>query len=300
MSLFDKIMIGGDEESPLPDTRFKAFLRYGREYFGRLVLFGVITSLFLAPSIAWLFVMNYGRLSAISAIDATAADYATQINAIRLSYALTTYAVMIPLTALFFIGLSGLFSAVKRISQGDACKISHYFKGVRENGLRFVLMGAVFGVSLFFVSYNVAYLSTVTVNAGTAALFAVTVLQFVFCGIFACWFMTGVTLYEVGLMQAIKNSFRLTFAKLFKNLIMYAAVAAPVIATVAVPSPFNLLVMTAGAFLYFGFAALGVFCYANYVYDGTLNKTLGKDFVGRGLNKNTATADAESAGEGAV
>ena len=114
MSLFDKIMIGGDKETPLPDTRFKAFLRYGREYFGRLVLFGVITSLFLAPSIAWLFVMNYGRLSAISAIDATAADYATQINAIRLSYALTTYAVMIPLTVLFFIGLSGLFSAVKR------------------------------------------------------------------------------------------------------------------------------------------------------------------------------------------
>ena len=285
MNLFDKIMIGNDEATPLPSTRFKAFFRYGREYFGRLVLFGLITAAFLIPAVVWLFVMNYGSATAIAALDKSSEGYMGQVAGIRLGGALTTYGVLIPLITLFFVGLAGLFSAVKRVSHGDIVRISDYFKGIRENGLRFLLLGIVFSSSLFFVSYNTVYLSTVEVTAGTAALFAVTVLQFVFCSIFACWFMTNVTLYRVGLFQAIKNSLILTVSKLFKNLLMFIVVAAPVALLLITPSPFNILVMLVMAFLYFGFWALGVFSYANYVYDRTINKALGERFVGRGLAK---------------
>lgn len=300
MNLFDKIMIGNDEETPLPQTRFKAFFRYGREYFGRLVLFGVFTAAFLIPAVVWLFVMNYGSATAIAALDKTAADYPSRVAQIGLSGALTTYTVLIPLIALFFVGLAGLFSAVKRISQGDSCKIADYFIGIRENGLRFLLLGAVFGLSLFFVSYNTVYLSAVEVTAGTAALFGVTVIQFVFCSIFSCWFMTNVTLYDVRLLQAIKNSAILTVSKLFKNLLMFAAVGAPVALLLIVPSPFNILVMLLMAFLYFGFAALGVFSYANHVYDRTINKALGERYVGIGLCRARKTDGAENAAEGGV
>ena len=291
MNLFDKIMIGNDEATHLPQTRFKAFFRYGREYFGRLVLFGVFTAAFLIPAIVWLFVMNYGSATAIAALDKSSAEYIGQVAQIRLGGALTTYSVLIPLITLFFVGLAGLFSAVKRISHGDIVKVSDYFKGIRENGLRFLLLGVVFSLSLFFVSYNTVYLSTVEVTVGTAALFAVTVLQFVFCSIFACWFMTNVTLYNVGLLKAIKNSLILTVSKLFKNLLMFAVVAAPVALLLITPSPFNILIMLIMAFLYFGFWALGVFSYANCVYDKTINKALGESYVGRGLSKADETPD---------
>ncbi|MDE7406129.1 MAG: hypothetical protein K2M89_04590 [Clostridiales bacterium] len=283
MNLFDKIMIGNGEGTSLPQTRFKAFFRYGREYFGRLVLFGVITAAFLIPAIVWLFVMNYGSAVAIAALDKSSEAYMGQVAGIRLGGALTTYGVLVPLIMLFFVGLAGLFSAVKRISQGDICRVWDYFKGIRENGLRFLLLGAVFGLSLFCVSYNTVYLSTVEVTTGTAALYAVTVMQFVFCSIFSLWFMTNVTIYSVGLFQAIKNSAILTVYKLFKNLLMFAAVALPVALLLIIPSPFNILVMLVMAFLYFGFWALGVFSYANYVYDRTINKALGEQYVGRGL-----------------
>lgn len=298
MNLFDKIMIGNDEGTSLPQTRFKAFFRYGREYFGRLVLFGVITAAFLIPAVVWLFVMNYGSASAIAALDKSSEGYAGQVAGIRLGGALTTYGVLVPLIMLFFVALAGLFSAVKLISHGDICRVSDYFKGIRENGLRFLLLGAVFGLSLFCVSYNTVYLSTVKVTAGTAALYAVSVMQFVFCSVFSLWFMTNVTLYSVGLLQAIKNSAILTVFKLFKNMLMFAAVVLPVGLLLIVPSPFNILVMLVMAFLYFGFWALGVFSYANYVYDQTINKALGERFVGRGLDKasqsdcTAATAEA--------
>lgn len=299
MNLFDKIMIGNDEGASLPQTRFKAFFRYGREYFGRLVLFGVITAAFLIPAVVWLFVMNYGSAVAIAALDKSSEAYTGQVAGIRLSGALTTYGALVPLIMLFFVGLAGLFSVVKLISHGDICRVSDYLKGIRENGFRFLLLGAVFGLSLFCVSYNTVYLSTVKVTAGTAALYAVTVMQFVFCSIFSLWFMTNVTLYNVGFFQAIKNSAILTVFKLFKNLLMFAAVALPVALLVIVPSPFTILVMLVMAFLYFGFCALGVFSYANYVYDQTINKALGERFVGRGLGKAHQSDFAATVTEGA-
>lgn len=288
--MFNKLMIGGDEEIPLPDTRRKAFCRYGKEHFGKLVLFGVLAALFFVPSAAWLFVMNYGKAVAVAALDKQSATYAAELARILLGNALTKYLTLIPLLMLFFVGLSGLFSAVKRISFGQSCKVSHFFGGIRENFLRFALAGLIFGISLFFVCYNVTYLFTVKVGFGTAMLFAVTVLQFVFCSIFTCWFLTGTTIYSAGLLQTAKNALVLTVAKLFKNLIMIVCLSVPIISMLLIPSPFGLLAMAVVGIFYGGFAALGLYSYSNYVYDRTINKKLGGDCIGRGLLKTTDAA----------
>ena len=115
MKLFEEKILGGDSVEQLPHTRKEAFAFYGKQQFWKLLLCGAFTSLFFAPSVVWLYAMNYAKAQAVAALDPSAADYAKVYGQLLVGWALKTYLVLIPFLVLFFVGLAGLFSIVKRI-----------------------------------------------------------------------------------------------------------------------------------------------------------------------------------------
>lgn len=277
----------GEKEGykPLPATRFKSFFFYSRDYFIKIVLFGVISALFFVPALIWLYACHYSGAQAAAALNSNAADYKLQITSLQIGLALTQYSVLIPFICLFFVGLAGAFSAAKTISCGQFCTVGCYFKGIAQNWPRFLLCGLVFGISLFFLNFGlVAY--PAAQNKLLSALFSgISLLQFILVAMFSIWFCTQQALYTATLKQILFNSVRLTFAKFLPTLPVVLCVALPYMAMLFIPSPFQLLGLLVLMFFYIGFASLGITCYTNYIYDKTINPVLGEQFVGRGLEK---------------
>ena len=286
MKIFERYLHGTGEEQPLPATRAKAFFYYGREYFGRLVLSSLTGSLFFLPALIWLYVMHYAEAKTISAPDATAPDYAEVLLALQKRFALTTYGVLIPLLALFFVGLAGCFSLAKRISMGESAGFSEFWRGIRQNGWRYFLFGAVSGSVCLVVRMNLlayrgrpGFLSGLLVFCA-ALLFIVTVLILLYC-------MTQTVIYRVGVKQLLKNAVLLSFGRFFRNVGTLLPPALPVIAVLFIPSPFQLIGLAILAIFYPGFGALYAINCGLSVYDTTINPMLGEEYVGRGLAKKT-------------
>lgn len=284
MKIFHKHFYGDGEEQPLPATRRQAFSYYGKENFGKLIALSALCALFFLPSLAWLFVMNYNKTLYVNALDKTAANYAAALNEYLKSFVLTTYGVLVPLLALFFVGLAGCFYCARKMCFAQNAKIKDFFRGIKENGLAFALYGAIFGSAYFTLKFNLVYFSDK--HPAVFGLFiggAVVLLLLV--GIILTYCMTQSVTYDVTVKQKIKNALILTFAKFLPNTGIAIAAAAPFLLTALIPSPFQLLGLLVLTLFYIGFAALLVTCYADSVFDRTINPRLGDEYVGRGLSK---------------
>lgn len=284
MKLFGNSHNVGEEGQSLPDTRRKAFLFYSKEHFGKLVLVSAMNALFFLPSLIWLYVMNYSKEKFVASLDVNAADYAQKLLSYGKSYVLTTYGVLVAFLALFFIGLAGSFYITKRISLCESVKIRDYFKGIKQDGLKYFLFGALFGVTVFLLRFNsISYSSQKGLLSGILFWGAVMLCAIVLIVLFYC--MTQCALYEVKAGQMIKNALLLTFSKFFYNIVVLIAVAAPVVAVLFIPSPFQILGLMLLALFYSGFAVMFVTNYCLWIYDLTINPKLGEEYVGKGLCK---------------
>lgn len=285
MKVFSTIINGNGAEKPLPKSRKSSFAIYGRENFWLLVWYGAISALFALPTVVWLYVMNYSKAQFLTSLDPTAENYTIVLSYYLDSFNLTTYSIMIPLLALLFVGLSGCLFAVNRIVFGKSCKISTFFQGIKENGLRFLFFGGVFGVAVFLLNYNLTHFTMIQTSfinsilqVGACLLFALVCSIVLFCA-------AQTVVYRVTVAQMIKNAFLLTFARFFANLGILTVLALPILLTLFIPSPFQILALLILSLLYFGFASLLALCYANAVFDKYINPKLGEKFVGIGLSK---------------
>lgn len=290
MKIIDRLVNGSGEEQLLPATRREAFRFYGKEYFGRLVLSSAVGSLFFLPALLWLYVMNYAKAKTVAAMDASAPGYAAELLAYRKSFTLTTYGVLILLMAVFFAGLAGCFSLAKRMSMGERAKFSEFWQGIRQNGVRFLFFGAVFGTVLLVVRMN--WLSYASSSGFLAGLFTCgAVLLLILTGLLLLYCMTQTVIYHVTFGQMLKNAFLLSFARFFRNLGIVALAAAPVLAVLLIPSPFQLIGLLLLSVFYPGFSALLLVNYCLSVYDRTINPSLGEEYVGRGLARQASETE---------
>lgn len=285
-SPLSKIIYGDGNEVKLPSTRRASFAFYGKEHFLKLLLISLICFAFFVPAIVWMYAANYSKFVAIEALDATAADYIGRYSSVMLSYSLKAYGVLIPLLMFGFIGLAGGFSIIKRIAFNERSNYAAFWQGIKENGLFFAVWGIVFGISVFLLGFDVVYYTVGGLNPMVKGIFiGVAVVQFVLICIVTPYFCTGTVVYGYKLSQALKNSFLLAFSKLFANIAFFALCAAPVIAVLFIPSPFQLIGIGICAVFYLGFCILALTCYCNSVYDKLINPRLGESFVGKGLNR---------------
>ncbi len=293
MKLFEEKILGGNAVEQLPRSRKEAFAFYGKQQFWKLLLCGACTSLFFAPSVVWLYAMNFAKAKAINGLDSTAADYAKVYGELLVGWTLKTYLVLIPLIVLFFVGLAGLFSLVKRICFYQSSNYGEYFRGITTNWWHFSVWGAMFGVSLFFLMFNVTYYNVSKFSPAVKGLLVgLAVVQFVLFAVATMYFVTGDVTYRYTLGQSIKNALLLAFNGLLKNLLFAVIGLLPFVVALFVPYPFQTAVLTFGGLVYLGFLSLLWTSYCQGVFDKTINPQLGAEYVGKGLQP-TSNNDAE-------
>lgn len=282
MKLFNKHFYGDGQDQPLPPTRKKAFAVYGRENLGKLITYSALCALFFAPSLIWLFVMNYNKSQYLASLDASAENYAAIVQAYLKSFTLTTYGVLIPLIALLFVGLAGCAYCVRQICFGKCPRIADFGRGIKDNGLRYAIYGVVFGIAYFTLRFNIVYFANAQsvvyglYIGGAALLLLLVTIILTYC-------MLQAVTYTASDRQIIKNAVILTFAKFLPNAGVALSAALPLGLTLLIPPPFELLALLALSLFYIGYATLFVTCYVDYVFDKTINPRLGDEYVGRGL-----------------
>ncbi len=285
-SRLSRLLLGDGRETPLPETRRAAFGFYAKMNFIKLMIMGVICGLFFIPALVWLYSANYSRSVALGALDPTAADYADRYAQVVLQHAFSDNLVMIPLFALFFLGLSGMFNAAKRMAFYEGCSFLDFFRGIRQNGLGSAGAGALFGLSYFVMSFNTSYYGVSTLPPITKGIMSgISMLQFGLVTIVVIYLMAGLAVYTNTFFGHIKNAVKLTFGVIIKNVLALGLILLPLIAVLLIPSPFQLPLVTLLPIFYIGFATLAVMCYANYIFDLHINPSLGEEYVGKGLRK---------------
>ena len=282
MKLFDKHFYGDGQEQPLPSNRKRAFAVYGKEYFGKLITYSALCALFFLPALIWLFVMNYNKAQHLASLDASATDYAAEVQSYLKSFTLTTYGVLIPLIAIVFVGLAGCIYCVRKICFGKYPRIADFWRGLKENWLRYAIYGIAFGITYFVLKFNVVYFAQSNpiiygLYVGSAMLLLLLV------SIILMYCMLQAVTYTATNRQILKNALILTFAKFFSNAGVMLIAMLPLGLTLLIPSPFELLALLALTLFYVGYATLFITCYADYVFDKTINPRLGDEYVGRGL-----------------
>lgn len=288
-SRLGRYFYGTGHEVHLPSTRRESFKYYGKEHFWKLIALNVVCCVLTVPSVVWLYSMNYQlseRLEAIAAEDYTA--YASAV----LGFSLKTYSVLIPLLCILFTGLAGVFRMVKRMAFDERCTFADFFKGIKEDGLRFFVYGILFGLSLFFLCFDVTYYDFSLLHpVYKGILTGLCVCWFILVVVFGMFYCTGTVVYSYTFRQLIKNSFMLTFAGFVKNLLFAVLCLGVFVAVPFIPSPFQLIAIGLVGVLYPAFAVLALTCWCNNVYDIHINPKLGKEYVGRGLRRDDGEND---------
>lgn len=285
-SLLHDFILGDGRMRLLPHSRRAAFFFYGKEHFWKLLLCGVMTSVFFLPALFWMYSANFAKAQQLAALIPGQDGYLEAYSQILLQHAFSDSLALIPLTALFFVGLAGLFGICKRMILCQSSGCGEFFRAIRSNGLQSAACGAVFGISLFFLSFNYSYYQVSTLpEMVKGLLIGLSILQFVVVAMLEVYLMCGLAVYTNAAKQHILNGIKFTFGLFWKNLWVMGLCALPLILTVLIPSPWQLILLSLLPAFYVGFAALAVTCYCSAVFDQYINPTLGEEYVGIGLEK---------------
>lgn len=282
----EKHIIGGQGEEQLPIDRKHAFGFYFKQQFWKLLFFGIFAALFFTPLLVWLYAMNFSKAQAMATLDPSAADYVKQYGELLVGWTAKTYGVAVLLFGVGFVGLCGLFSVVKRICFYQSSGYGEFFVGIKQNCIHFVLWGLMFGLSLFFLRFNVVFYNVSKLNPFVKGLLVgFSVGLFVIVSIATMYFVTGDVTYRCSFGQSFKNAFLLAFNGMFKNLLFVVVGLAPFVAALLVPSPFQVVVLAVLGLIYLSALSMFWTCYCQSVFDKVINPQLGTEFVGKGLAK---------------
>jgi uncharacterized membrane protein YesL len=270
------------EESDLPNTRWKQFSLVMRTRWTVLLKGNLLAGLFWLLLLTW--DMLCGGYVQKVATDLTVAEYGAKL----LSYTLLQYGTEIPLYALAFTGLAGLYYLVRCVCWGEPIKVfSDFGKGMKDSGCSFALLGLVFGFINAFVHYmwNFALL---TLGQGSdfvwgLALAVVIIICLVGC-VALMYALCMLSLYKLTAWQLLKNSFIFTFKKFFSSLGVCLCSLLPVLVFAFMPWAFVqitgycvLIVFSLG----FMVTVQTLFCHG--VFDTFINAKSYPDYVGMGL-----------------
>ena len=285
-SPLQNFILGDDRPERLPGDRKEAFSFYGKMHFWKLLLCGVMTSVFFLPALTWLYSANFAKAQQLAALIPGQEGYLEAYSQILLQHAFSDYLALTPLIALFFVGLAGLFGICKRMIFCQSSGYGEFFRAIRSNGLQSAACGAVFGISLFFLSFNFSYYQVSTLpEMVKGLLIGLSILQFVVVAMLEVYLLCGLAVYTNTAKQHILNGIKFTFGLFWKNLWVMGLCVSPLILTVLVPSPWQLILLSLLPAFYVGFAALAMTCYCSTVFDQYINPTLGEEYVGIGLEK---------------
>jgi hypothetical protein len=218
------------------------------------------------------------------AADLTAAEYAANL----VNYTLLQYGTEIPLYALAFTGLAGLYYVVRCVCWGEPIKVlADFGKGIKDSGSGFALLGLLFGVINALARYMWNF-TLLTLGQGSdfvwgLALAAIVVFAIVCC-VALMYALCMISLYKLTAWQLVKNSFVLAFKKFFSSLGVCLCSLLPILLFACMPWLFVQITGYCVLIVFsLGFMATvqTVFCHG--VFDRFINAQSYPDYVGMGL-----------------
>lgn len=285
----NKLLYGkGDNEDfsteKLPATRAKQFFNAYKTSIGKLTNVNLLTALFALPLIIWDFLASAYVNDFMNNLDVK-----TQFSYL-LKMSLLQYATEIPLIMLMFVGLAGAYYVIRKICWKAPVRLIKDFNAGIKNGYKqFLPLGAIAGVTNFainyFVNFNLLTISDKTEFVNIAALVGIALLALI--GTVALVFaIEQSSLYNLTFGKLLKNSFILTFKRLFSGTGVTLLSLLPILVFKFMPWIFVQITgacVTAVFSISFAITMQTVFCHG--VFDVFINKQQYPDFVGLGLSK---------------
>ncbi len=274
-NIFKKIIFGSDEPEELPESRFKQFFWVIKENYGKLFLFNVFTFIFAIPLVITFIIMSYGMSQ-------------TDDLSLIFRYYFFFGLLLIPSIVFFGIGLSGLFYSIRKMIWVEEINIKTYFLGIKNNYKRFILIFLGLGISLEINLIDVFYYTNLSILSPIInyLLIGLGITQFVVILMMSLYQMGLEVRYSTTIKQMIKNSFKLSVANLFKNIIFFTIGLIPFVSIVFIPGVIQIIIISIDLFIGIALFVLIISEYLCYVFDKEINNSLYPEYYLKGLKRN--------------
>lgn len=275
----------------LPKNRPQQFFRVFKTRFGTIFRTNLLAALFALPLIVW------DLISTAYVTDFTKGmDAATQFShLLRLS--LLRYVTEIPLIMLAFVGLAGAFFVIRQLCWCAPVRlIKDFKKGIKGAYKQFLLLGLVTGIVNFAFNYLLEF-CLLTVSSGTEFVYIVAIAALiivaVICFTALVYAMAQSSLYNMSFGKLVKNSFIMTFKRLWRSVGVCLLSVLPIMLFRFMPWAFVQIVGDCLIIVFsIGFAVTLQTVLCHSVFDVFINKQSYPDFVGLGLNSGKSYYEA--------
>lgn len=219
--LIYKLIYGKGEKADftsesLPKNRAGQFCYVFKKHFGKIFRINLLCGLFALPYLIWDYLLN-GYVARVMK-GLTVQEQFEQL--LRMS--LLQFGTEIPMIMLMFVGFAGTFYVIRKLCWGAPIRLINDFgKGIKQCYKQFLLLGFLTGVVNFAFNYLVNLnLLTVSREVEFVYIFALslTVLATLILFVALVYAMAQSSLYNLSFFRLVKNSFILTFKRLFRSL----------------------------------------------------------------------------------
>ena len=200
---------------PLPKTRKEQFKRLLKDNYMKMVVFSMITFVFIVPLIILFLVINYNTSLMLKKENA---DIANIVFSACLSFSL--YA--IPCIAILSLGFAGLFSVCKKFVWDEPVSYSSFFLGIKNNFKEFLFIfyfAYIFFV-LFLLTFARFYYFVSVPTILRYSLIFISGFVFIIAFSMSLYMMSSTSRYQSKIKDLLVNSFRLTFRNFLINLLL--------------------------------------------------------------------------------
>jgi len=277
---------GTDEDfttQNLPKNRAKQFFYAYKTSFGKITNLNMLAALFALPLLVWDLLA-----SAYVADFMKGLDVKTQFSYL-LKMSLLQYGTEIPLIMLAFVGLAGAYYVIRKICwKAPVRLIKDFNAGIKASYKQFLPLGLITGIANFIVNYLIQF-NLLTISNENEFVYVAAIVGVILAAVigFAAlvFAMTQSSLYNLSFGKLIKNSFILTFKRLFSGIGVMLLSVLPIAVFRFMPWVFVQIIggcLTMVFSIGFAITMQTVFCLG--VFDVFINKQSYPDFVGLGLS----------------
>lgn len=273
----DKVRLTDFKVSELPSSRW-GLLKDSYLHQWRIILSGsLLLALFVLPFVSLYFVLS----NLIGGISPAANNYHQSIFSIFFYLGLA----IIPCTMILYVGLSGSFSLAKRLSFLEGTlTTSDFFRGLKANWKRALIMGSIVGASLYGAGIGSLYLLLFVSSSPWIIGFGIGILVFISVVMLSAghYFMLEECIYENSLSASLKNAFLFTFMRLPINALFVLLSPGIFVVLVFVNEITAYIGMALSIFLSLAFI-LPFVIYANSLFDKFINHEHYPELFRKGL-----------------
>lgn len=245
-----------------------------------MVVFSMITFVFIVPLIILFLVMNYNTSAILNVENADVVN-------IVFSSCLWFSIYAIPCIAILSLGFAGLFSVCKGFVWDEPVSYSSFFIGIKKNFKEFLFI--FYFDYLFFVLFLLTFARFYyLINISTILRYTLIFISgfvFVIAFMMSLYMMSSATRYQSKIKDLIINSFRLTFRNFLINILLTIMVLFLwVIAIIFNPIVESIVFLIMFVYL-LSFFALIITSYHASIYDEYVNKDKFPSIYKAGLDR---------------